>query len=1311
MMSTIAGLKLLLLLVAQGWESNGPHGGFIQGLTVEEAGFPAAYTFQGLFKYAGGNWGKVGEGVDIPFLGEWINELDYNNGRYWVCTSGSGLWWHAEGGTRWERADGIPLQSNVAGIASEGDTIVVVTGARLWVSEDGGQTFADPGWNTPGALFSDVAAIDGNVAAAAYNQGRIYIRNAADEEFYIDLPADAHGYITCLEWARVDNDLYHLYIGLSEGVICAINPQDNVAGPTWRTHELDYIYVSDLYAAPEVGIYAATVGDGVWYSTYQDDAWDNVSGGIYSLFTLGVDGIDEKIWAGTTDGLYQKIAGPEWSKAPGMPAQSFTDIEVNPDAPMNVFCTPLGSGVMITDNGGIDWYGSGIDEVPIAHILAAGRENMESVLYVGDLQGVIAVSQDAGDSWKMPDSLPPNIGTPALVTCNTDNPGNSWWVFQLEGGSVDNFTLWFGNDYLNSMDQVSDFGSDKVADLEYSPSDSTLYILTVSQNTLRAQYPESGNPPVNAGDEGLPGGARLVQIEASGNGIYALTGNNEVFFSSDGAENWSRVSGVGGVQRIAADPYTPDFLMVILPAGAGQGLEASVTPNYGGSWTRLNGFVPAAPNELYVCEVGVAGELAHAYVATRVGVFRQSFEIPEPGTDTLDLTITAESGVFRPETSEQARFLLGGETGELESWSVEIYAPEGYYVYGESGDGSPPGEILWDGYTWDGIMEGEGTYTAAFFGESAAGSGESETAVDLIIGNSPMSEASDATRGNRLLIQYNQAATDYASVIYRSREPCEFFGTDYNAQTGEFDNGYPVSATRDAWSRFASVTQANDGTHWIIWLDEDDSLEFPFNLYAMNDNDYDAHPVLATSEKINDAAIVVYGTYPVIALVEGQTNGFVHYFDGNSWHRDNQFTEVNTEEIKDIEIVAANDGVHILYLANDILRDVVWTAPGAELDRSDDPAIEGVKELTATYRDDGVYVFYTATADGELFLLEYGEGSWGEPFSLSSRIVGAAPEAITCSVNEGNDLTVAWENSGLIQYIQRMDGVWGAMATQPASTNPCHPQLPARIYYDAQPLIAWTEGTASPYDIKISQLGESPPEDTALSIALFIEPRSLPRGDTLKVTVIPNEPAGWLDVGIEPGDAWLDTLTRWKNEEDTSRIDSLTAFAYPFSTEYWSLATFTVKANAESWDGSDYVEVEDTFTVVPALDTSILIDPEKVFFVPNPAVQQQYGYVYYDLSYDARVTLEIFTARGKRILYYEEADGEIVGAGYHNFIEIDISGLGSDVYIFRFSVNASTEVEGKTTDTDLDDLLKELPKNEWPDLLWFVVTKPFVVVK
>jgi len=1276
----------LLLLVAQGWESNGPHGGFIQGLTVEEAGFPAAYTFQGLFKYASGNWGKVGEGVDIPFLGEWINELDYNNGRYWVCTGGSGLWWYAEGSSRWERPNGIPLQSNVAGIASEGDTIVVVTTARLWVSEDGGQTFADPGWNTPGALFSDVAVIDGNVAAAAYNQGRIYIRNAADEEFYIDLPSDVHGYITCLEWVKVDNDSNHLYIGLSEGVICAINPQDEVAGPTWRTQELDYIYVSDLYAAPEVGIYAATVGAGVWYSIYQDDSWDEVSGGLYSLFTLGVDGINDKVWAGTTDGLYQKIAGPEWSKVPGMPAQSFTDIEVNPDSPMDVFCIPLGSGVMITDNGGIDWYGSGIDEVPIAHILAAGREDMESVLYVGDMQGVIAVSQNGGDSWAIADTQPE--GVPVHVSCNG---AISWWVFQQEGGTADNYTLWLGNDYLNSMEQVSDFGSDKVADLEYSPLDSTLYILTASQNTLRAQYPESGNSPVNAGDEGLPAGARLVQIEASGNGIYALTGNNEVFFSSDGAENWSRVSGVGGVQRIAADPYTLDFLVVILPAGAGQGLEASVTPNYGGSWPRLNGFVPAAPNELFVCEVGVAGELAHAYVATRAGVFRQGFQIPEPGTDTFDLTITAEPGVFRPETGERARFLLSGETGDLESWSVEIYAPEGHYVYGESGDGSPPGEILWDGYTWDGIMEGEGIYTAAFFGESAAGSGESETAVDLIIGNSPMSEASDATRGNRLLIQYNQAATDCASVIYRSREPCEFFGTDYNAQTGEYDDGYPVSATRDAWSRFASATQANDGTRWIVWLDEDDSLEFPFNLYAMNDDDYDVRPVLATSEKINDAAIVVYGTYPVIALVEGQTNGFVHYFDGNSWHRDNQFTEVNTEEIRDIEIVAASDGVHILYLANGILRDVVWTAPGAELDRSDDPAIEGVKELTATCRDDGVYVFYTATADGELFLLEYEEGSWGAPFSLSSRIVGAAPKAITCSVNEGSDLTVAWENSGRIQYIQRMDGVWGSMATQPASTNPSHPQLPARIYYDAQPLIAWTEGTASPYDIKISQLGESPPEDTAFTLTLFIEPRSLPRGDTLKVTVIPSEPAGHLDAWVEEDDAWLDEKVEWWNG-DSTRMDSLTAFAYPPSTEYWSLATFTVKADAESWDWSDHAEAEDTFTVVPSLDDSVLTSPEKVFFVPNPAVQQQYGYVYYDLSYDAYVTLEIFTARGKRILHYEEADGEIVDKGYHNFIEIDISGLGSDVYIFRFTADAE-----ETLPEGVDD--------------YVVVSKPFVVVK
>jgi hypothetical protein len=523
----------------------------------------------------------------------------------------------------------------------------------------------------------------------------------------------------------------------------------------------------------------------------------------------------------------------------------------------------------------------------------------------------------------------------------------------------------------------------------------------------------------------------------------------------------------------------------------------------------------------------------------------------------------------------------------------------------------------------------------------------------------------------------------------------------YSEDEKSYYGGFPVSKSRDAGTHLASATFTADGAYWIIWMDEDAGLEFPFNLYALRYDGGEPQPVLATSAKISHAAVAVSESgYPVIAVVEasaGLNDGFIHYFDDGSWSRDEQFTEVNTEEIRDVELVPASDGVHILYLASDTLHDAVWTAPGAALDRSHDPAIAGVAEFSATsYGDDVIHLAYSA---GGLHYRGYSAGDWD---GTSTPIPGntATYDAITCNVNALGVFTVAWtwEAADLIYYIQRTaEGTWGNAEQQTPLGDAYHPQLPARAYSSDQPFIAWADGSAPPYRVRVAQLGEAPPEDTVPTLTLFFK-RNLPQGDTLEVAVTAGEPLDEMFVHIEGGELDMIGPSYIWPDKPTEPYDSLAAYFY--DTGWWPLGDYLVVAEGVFKD--TVIRVTDSLKVVPSLDSTVLVSPEKVFFVPSPAVQQQYGYVYYDLNYDARITIEIFTMRGRRILQYEENGGEMVEAGYHNFIEIDISGLGSDVYVFRLIADA----EGNEDFQAIRDSIEE----DKPPIV-VPVSKPFVVVR
>lgn len=1293
-------------------------------VTGDGAGMPVAYAVpHGLYRYVGGyDWERLGGDTEVPFLQEdddpTINDLEFIHGKYWVCTRSSGLWTFDETDQNWERVTGI-FGNNVVGIGYSGDSIVVATPSSVWLSTDKGITFGPfPNIDLPGGIhIVDVAVHSPGFEIALITDERtLLVRNSVETTFDHPIP-NWVGAPTCIEWREVpSSEELVVMIGSAKrtdqggGVFQALNP--HLDTPTWPffhqwTSGGDAPIFSLHILEDNVRMYAASLGDGIFYNDNQGvGAWNIVNGGLMSQFVFDITGVEESVWAGGSDGLYTSEGTLTWALAPRMPCQNFIDIDIDPDRPEHIYCAPIGSGVAITENAGGSWSRSGVNEITFANCLAVGKDANDLVVYCGDfLNKRLAYSREGGENWVLY-QLPQGSGQPVYVATVPDDASMSWWVMARDVGNVDDFDLWRGESFFNTLGLAYNLGTDEVLDLEYSPLDDNLYYVTRNGKTFRIDDPGIPSEPVDAADAGFPPSSHLMQIEASGDGLYGLADNRSVFRSTDGGESWRRVEGVVGVERIAASPAVPGALIAVLPALSEPGYEVAYTPDGGARWFHLEGVIPGI---LQYCEMAAEDTVAEAYVATEKGVFhRQFFLNTAPVGDTLDITITAETRQFRPEIEEVAEFRLDGEgISTLTYWEFAIETVEGDYIYSEIGSEPPPPTLIWDGYTTDGWMWGEDEYRGIFTGGNDAGEVAVDTTDDVVavvLGKPPMSTMREATEGHRLLIE-DPEDTDFARLIYRSRKPGEMFSVAYDIGTEEFLSGALLSDSPDENTVISSIAAKDTDAYWTCWVDayeDQDGIKYP-TLYAMVETDIEHiwYEIISFEDvKVSQALIGISldGT-PLIAMVSnnaGMSIGdlYLYHPSTDSWGHEAIFHSQMDAPVEDVELVAATDGVHILYLAEGTLHDVVWTEEGVELDTTIDPRIEGVSDFSATsYSGDNINLAYTD--GGNLFYLEYSGGAWG----TTPEEVPASPPSgygnLTSNINSAGTFTVAWESASSVYYIQRRQGGWSTQEHQTPAGSAFNPQMAMRTYTTDPPLIAWTDGAGAPYKVNLVQLGEEPIEDDSIAMEI-IAPEEVLVGDTLEVSVIvTNTLVDTIEVIVFGEGFEFEARPSYVElyPADSAGFDSL--YARFDSTAEFPEGFYRLEAYARG-DGME--KLIEHFFEVKEPPEEMLIDEVNVFFVPSPAINQQTGRIYYDLFYEADLYISIFTTRGRRILFYEE---QRASPGFGEFIEIDISELGADVYFFVLEADA---------DPDGDDIPYD-PDTPAEIDTYRQVTKPFVVVR
>ncbi len=1271
---------LLTLTLFNQWQGSGPDGGFVRAIAAgSNAGY--AYTDQGLFRFGSDAVWKRIETPNLNLMKEGgVNQLALLGNFLFACTRQHGLIVSTDSGITWQNAPGgIPANAEVVGIvmANTNNIFVATRNQGIWKYNDTTSSFYQPaGWEFAGSQIAAIGATQmgvGYAAVAIENERIIRIWRPLTNDNWDDtasILSALGGRILTLGWNPAATAIY---VGTSEGFASVSfnvmnydhNWSANVTYPERLIRKI-YPYLGQLFAGTNTGI-------------LRGEAWSDVNSGLASLDVYTIDSPPlGSLFAGASDGVYQ-YNGSGWSVYGKLKAQTFTGLEIDPLYPKTCFVTSNGGGFYKSPDGCLTWKRWGLAEFTSGLWLSSSRGAGSNVyLYAGNASG-IAVSKNGGEAWVQ---HPDNFGRSVIyVAASLAVPEECWFVTKQNFPTADTFVVYHSTTACESGAEVYNLQAEVPRDMAYSPIDRKMFLLTGE-----ALYRSNTTGGVDKVPTALP--AKGIQLEAGGGGrLFMLGESGKIYTSANAGDLWSSVQGpssTGTIKRIAADTSSAGFLAAAVVSDSY--VSVFFTTDTGNTWTRIG---QPIQGEVQGLEAVVQGELGHAYLATPAGVSYGQFTVSTQPSD-LALTISPQTGSFQPEIGALAIFNLGGDDiSKVTSWSVVYRDTAGNEIFSQSGSSEPPAQVQWDGFTATGWLPAAGIYTATFSGQTGQGgaSGKADASVNLIIANPPLATSTDATAGSRLLLQYPQAGGDLGNLYYRSRDVPELFAVSYNSEgEGSFFYGQGISNSRDVKTALASIAMAQDGSNWHTWVDVTTSGQtFLLVQHSVPDYSVDTVATFAQDTGIVNAAIVTAAdSTPLIALVRktssGETGELYHRSSG-AWVLDTVFSVTGTDAVTDLDAVRVSDGVHVFFCRGSSGYDLFWNGAGTLA--AQDTTAGAVTLSAASLGDDKIYLVYT-DGSGKLYFKERASNVWSTALELDRGSTGPASN-VSCNVNTSGKVTVAWQAAGAVYYNQRTGTLWGEPQLQTPLGSAFFPQLPQCTYSSSQPLIAWTEGTSRPYFVRIVPLGETPPPDT-IALSLYA-PQSLVQGSSLEVAAKTQRLVDEIKIHLQSIDSATEYWPDYRYpSEDSASYDTLTATFADTVTENWPAGQYRVIAEAHL--GGISAKVEDTLEVTSVEpDTTVLVDPAEVFFLPNPAVRQGTAKIYYNLSVDATaVEIEIYTARGKNISNYETSDLGAVSAGVRKFLEIDISGLGSDVYFFRF--------------TATDDSLEAV-----------TVIKPFVVVK
>jgi ligand-binding sensor domain-containing protein len=305
----------------------------------------------------------------------------------------------------------------------------------------------------------------------------------------------------------------------------------------WQSGGLQHQQIRTLAVDPNNPqiIYAGDAQDGVFVSTNAGINWSQQDTGLIlpiAINALVFDDAGKKLYAATDRGiLVSADAAKHWSDVTGLPADNYTALAFDLNAPTYIYTATEHHGIFVTANDGSSWTAAnrGLPTGILVNGLAFDFDQHQ--LWAATNLGIYR-SSNAGMQWQaLNTGLPPTIVVNTVLPAATSG-GDQGLVFAGTNHgffrSQDNGAQWLPS-------QESLYGTSVNAILIDYHKVTTVYagtgigVLRSDDNGQNWSGIASGLPRDQAVEALAIGANGYNQLYAATNGIYLFPGNNSAF--------------------------------------------------------------------------------------------------------------------------------------------------------------------------------------------------------------------------------------------------------------------------------------------------------------------------------------------------------------------------------------------------------------------------------------------------------------------------------------------------------------------------------------------------------------------------------------------------------------------------------------------------------------------------------------------------------------------------------------------------------------------------------------------------------------
>ena len=444
------------------WQrTNGPLGGDVNALVTADTGTIIAGTrLGGLFRSTDGgqNWTHLEDSPSAPFLFNGVFDMTKNSQGHLFAATARGVYRSTDNGDTWTAFDAGLTDRFIQALAINSIDLIFAGSFSqgLFRSEDNGENWTafNNGLTEMRVLSLAINSL-GNIFAGTSNgifissdngDNWTEVSNGLENKFVFAIfatPEDSllagtsegafrspdHG----ANWTKVisfssirsfaRNTSNVLFAGGGDGFF--FRSSDN--GVTWETGSDPLVFAAfeDLLVMPSGELLAATVNSGILRSADNGDTWQQQNAGLTTVDVVAMtQAPGGSIFAGGRDGIFRSNnGGGDWNR----PIEQTIGLNVNDissNASGRLFAS-INGWLAISDDNGDSWIVP--DRSFFVSFIAVGSGND---VYMGNSTGQIFKSTDGGDAWT---ELTTPVPSTSVLTIGVSGAGTVFAGTQFNG--------------------------------------------------------------------------------------------------------------------------------------------------------------------------------------------------------------------------------------------------------------------------------------------------------------------------------------------------------------------------------------------------------------------------------------------------------------------------------------------------------------------------------------------------------------------------------------------------------------------------------------------------------------------------------------------------------------------------------------------------------------------------------------------------------------------------------------------------------------------------------------------------------------